>query len=1064
LSVAVQYAKRGDTRVPGKQVEQRRAAVAGFAQGQAVGGRRCTQCGSANSVRAKFCGECGAALAEQPAPVATGFGAERRQLTVMFCDLVDSTNLSTRVDPEDLARIIRAYRSLVQEEVARLGGYVARLFGDGILVYFGYPAAREDDASRAIRAALNIVRGMPMITENPDDPASRPLEAHIGIHTGLVLVEGNAEEGTLFDKSGIIGETPNLAARIESLAPANTVLVSAATQALTARFFQYQLFGEVQLRGFRHPVRVFQPLAEWDWRRALQGGDATPLVGRERELAMLEEGWQRAMSGSGRAVAISGDPGIGKTRLASWLAARVRDSGGVCFQLFCDPDAEGSAFRPVIEAITRYLSLARRPGPRGLKLVSRLIAAAGVPPHRSLPVLSDWLSLGPDPAGAAGRMMPEARRRRLLSMMVDWLSHLSDSRPVLLVVENLHWADASTQEWLDELVQTMSGMRLLLVATYRPGFVPVWYPQPEVIDLPVDRLSAAEVETMLDRLCADHPLLAETRAQVVAKCDGVPMFVEELIKMLAEHPDIEPAEQEVPTALRDMLAARLDRLGPTREVARAASVIGRQFSYNLLRSLLPSGPQELEHGLSHLVEADIIRPTGAGLDATFAFKHALLQDAAYGSLLRPERRAYHRRLMQAYRTQYARLVETEPEIIARHASAAALYDQALPYWWNAGQRARSRSAYREALGHFRRGLADAERVAPGGDATEIIRFCAAIATTAMAAEGFAAPEVERMSTRARALISSGTEIALTSAVLGGLNSYYQVRGPLRLAAEICQRQIDLAAGTGDPAQILGAQRRMGWCQFCRGDMRTGRRLLRSALVYYRTQPVPAAGRLTETDTGVVGLVNLGWVECFLGDLDGGEALCAESRERARILGRLPMDSAYALCMSAAAAQLRGDVAQVLAQSAEALEIATTNALPYWQAWAGVLHGWAMSHATPAPGLARIEDGIAAYRATGARLFVPYSLALAAETCLRLGTLPRGLALVEQGLAEAEEIDAHFIDAELLRLRAELLRRAGSGKEAVAALGDAAALAASQGAVLFQQRAERLLGDITQDCV
>lgn len=1026
--------------------------------------RRCTNCGSESPARAKFCGECGQPLPELPTPPPPppGFGAERRQLTVMFCDLVGSTTLSTLIDPEDLGRIIRAYRSLVQEEVARLGGYVARLFGDGILVYFGYPTAREDDASRAVRAALNILRGMPMLTENPDDATSRPLEAHIGIHTGLVLVEGNPEDGTLFDKSGVIGETPNLAARIESLAPPNTVLVSAATQALTAKFFQYQFWGDVELKGFSQKLRIFQPLAEWDWRRALHSGDATPMVGREHELAVLEEAWQRAMSGAGRAVAVSGDPGIGKSRIAGWLARRVQDSGGICLQLFCDPDAEGTAFRPVTEAISRYLSLARRPGRRGLKLLARLIADAGLRPERFVPVLGEWLSLGADGAGPAERLLPEARRRRLLTLMVDWLSHVAAHRPVLIIVENIHWADASTQEWLDELVGVVGDMRLMLMATYRPGFVPAWFPQPEVIDLPLDRLSVPDIESMLDTLGAYLP--PETRAQIIRKSDGVPMFVEELVKMLAEHPDAEPAEQDVPTALRDMLAARLDRLGPIREVARAASVIGRQFSYNLLRGLLATGPRELELGLTRLVEADIIRPTGAGLDATFAFKHALLQDAAYASLLRPERRSYHRKLMHAYRTYYVRLTETEPEIIARHASAAGMHAEALEYWWSAGQRARSRSAYREALGHFRRGLADAERIGDAGTTSEVIRFCAAIATTAMAAEGFAAPEVERMCSRARALISSRTEVALTSAVLGGLNSYYQVRGPLRLAQEMCQRQIDLADAVGDPAQIMAAQRRLGWCLFCRGDIRTGRRLLRSALVQYRVHAAPGEGRLTETDTGVVGLVNLGWVECFNGEQDAGDALCAESLDRARTLGRLPMDMAYALCMSAAAAQLRGDAAEVLSLSGEALEVATTNALPYWQAWAAVLHGWAISHAEPAAGLERISDGIAAYRATGARLFVPYSLALSAEACLRMGDVAEGLALVAEGLAEAAEIDAHFVDAELLRLRARFELLDGQPGAAAETLCKAASIAESQGAAALQRRAEAELAAIEHDCV
>ena len=687
-----------------------------------------------------------------------------------------------------------------------------------------------------------------------------------------------------------------------------------------------------------------------------------------------------------------------------------------------------------------------------------------MPADEFVPMLAGLLSLVRDERPSPEKQISEIRRRRLLALMVAWLSHKARKRPLLLIVENIHWADPSTLEWLHELAKIADALRLMLVVTYRPEFVPPWYNLVRTMGLQLDRLAVSELEQMLDALTPEHTLDPKTRRLLIQRCDGVPLFLEELVKTLSEESS-EIFEPGVPISLRDMLAARLDRLGAFKEIARSASVIGRQFSYNLLRMLLDARPRDLERGLELLVDADIIRPIGSGLNATFAFKHALLQDAAYSSLLRSERRTYHRKLANAYRKHYAWLTEIEPEIVARHASAGGLYGDALNYWWSAGSRARARSAYNEALGHFRRGLADAELTSEFGDTNpaagteQLIRFCAAIAATAIAAEGFAAPEVERMSRRALELISNETETETTTAALGGLISYYQVRGPLHEAQKLCERQLKLADGNADSPQAVGAQRRMGWCQFCRGEVGLGQQRLHAAVLQYQSLSVSDSGRLAETDTGVVGLVNLGWAECFVGNTDSAIRWCAESLTRARTLGGLAMDLAYALSMSAAAAQQRGDVAEAFDLASGALDLATRNELPYWQAWATVLRGWAMSHDNLEHGLAQIKLGIAAYRSTGARLFVPHSLALAAETCLRLGAAEDGLSLVREGLAIAAEIDVHFVDVELLRLRGLFEWQQRSPVVAMTTLQEAIVLAERQGALGVRERVERDIEDL-----
>jgi class 3 adenylate cyclase len=995
----------------------------------------CPACGHFAGPRAKFCSECGLALHAlaplSPAPTRRVRGlpplnrAERRQLTVMFCDLVGSTELSTRMDPEDLSELLGRYRALVEGEVERLGGTTDRFLGDGVMVYFGYPLAREDDAVRAVRAALGIVRGMETLRASPGAGPSQALQVHIGIHTGMVLIDR-----TPGGAGDIIGETPNLASKVESLAPPDTVLVSSATHALTAELFDFAPWGPLELKGFSPSLHLHRLIGERDWRREVGLGRSPgkQLFGRATETKTLDRLWREVQGdgsaregvgragGSGRVAAIVGEPGIGKTRLTQWIADRAEASGGLVLKFFCAEEATDTAFWPISEAVARLLRLTGQSQATQFHRLARAATRAGLPADPFVGALSDLLSLDPSALEACGRqcgplhhdeksnsLSPEGRRQRLVDMLLAWVAALAAEAPLLVVVENIHWADPSSRVLLAELAKRARTQRLLLLATARPTAEKPLAELPSVERIALERLPSGDLEAMLTALWREAILPGDMQRLLLDKCDGVPLFLEQLVKTVAERASRGGSAvlPDVPTSLRDMLASRLDRLGSARLIALAASVIGRQFPARLLRALLPRRGHEIDAGLAALAAADIIVPAGAPGEAMFRFRHALLRDAAYDSLLRSERAKFHRTLARAYRKHYAPLVEAQPELVARHASAAGDIADALEFWWKAGLRARARSANREATAHFRAGIADAERIEDLAERKQqTVRFTMATSRAAFAAEGFASPEVERLNSRALALVEEISDAESLPAVLGAMFSFYQVRGPLGRAHESAHRLLALDSVRTDPAKIARGKRRVGWNAFCRGEIRAGAALLSEALTLAQRHATREEAGLAESDVAVIGLANLGWALSFTGDHHSASARCAEALSLARRrhaergshtrdVGNLPGDIAYALCMSAAVAKQAQDPAHVVKLAGEAREFAGAHDLPYWLAWATVLLGWGIAHQDADRGTALLQEGIDAYKATGARLFVPYNLALLAEACMAYGRASEG---------------------------------------------------------------------------
>jgi class 3 adenylate cyclase len=776
---------------------------------------RCPSCGGENLPQAKFCAACGTALSGggKPAPAQRGKGkggqtpkrvprpkgrptptkpqvaapeAERRHLTVMFCDLVDSTALSAQLDPEEWREVVRAYQATCAAVIRRFEGQIAQYLGDGLLVYFGYPVAHEDDAQRAVRAGLGIVAELQALNAR----RAHPLQVRIGIHTGLVVV---GEIGDTSRREQLaLGETPNIAARLQALAAPDTVVISAATQRLVEGFFTCEALGSPTLKGLAQPLAVYRVLGESGtqsrFELAVTSG-LTPLVGREHEVGLLVERWERARQGEGQVVLLSGEPGIGKSRLVQVLKERAAQEGATRIEFRCSPFYQHTAWYPVIEHLQRLLQFQRDDLPQTkLEKLAKALTQYRFPRADTVPLLAPLLSL-PHPDGLPPlNLRPQRQKQKTQEALMAWLVEEAERQPVYSPWEDLHWADPSTLELLQLLMEQVPTVRLYLLLTSRPEFPPPWGPRSHLSQLTLSRLGRSQVKEMVEKVTGGKALPAQVVQQVVAKTDGVPLFVEELTKMVLESGLVREADGRyeltgplpplaIPATLQDSLMARLDRLAPVREVAQVAAVLGREFSYELLQSVSPLDEASLQQALAKLVEAEVLYQRGLPPQARYVFKHALIQDAAYHSLLKSKRQQYHQQIAQVLEERFAETTEAQPELLAHHYTEAGLIEQAIPYWQQAGQRAVARSANIEAVAHLTKGLAllktlpgTPERIA------QELTLQLAVGTPLMVIKGWAAPEVGHVYARARAVQADGRNPATFPGALRTVDVLSGARG------------------------------------------------------------------------------------------------------------------------------------------------------------------------------------------------------------------------------------------------------------------------------------------------
>jgi class 3 adenylate cyclase len=829
--------------------------------------------------------------------------AERRQLTVLFCDLVDSTALASQLDPEDLRAVVRAYQETCAKVIARFDGYIAQYLGDGLLVYFGYPQAHEDDAQRAVRAGLGIIAALGQLNTRLGPERGVQLAVRLGIHTGLVVV-GDVGGGTRQEQLAL-GETPNLAARLQGMAAPNTVVISAATLQLLGSFFACQSLGTQSLKGLAQPIEVYQVLHERMARSRLEAVGSvglTPLIGREEEVALLRARWAQVKDGFGQVVLLSGESGIGKSRLVQVLKEHVAaEPQAWLTPCQCSPYHQNTALYPMIELLERVALRFERDETPQQKLgkLEGFLVQYGLPLAEAVPLFAAFLSfpLGTDYAPLT--MSPEQQKQRTLQTLLTILLRIAVQQPVLFVMEDLHWVDPTTLEFLSLLVDQGPTARILALCTFRPDFSPPWTGRAHLTQVTLNRLPRQQATEMTGRVAHGKALPPEVLEQVVAKTDGVPLFVEELTKMVLESGLLQEHEERyeltgplpplaIPTTLHDSLMARLDRLATVKALAQLGATLGREFPYALLQAVSPWDERTLQQGLHQLVAAEFLYQQGLPPQATYRFKHALIQDAAYQSLLRSTRQQYHQRIAQVLESQFPETAEAQPELLAHHYTEAGCVEQAIPYWQQAGQRAIQRSANVEAVNHLTRGLALLTLLPDTPERTQReLAFHLSLGAQLTVTKGYAAPEVEQAYARARALCQQGGETPQLGFVLWGLYRFYFMRAEHRTAQELAAQLLSLAQHDRAPALLLAAHAALGTALWVQGHLLAAREHLVPEVPGVEAQQRRVLAFHYGVDPGVLRLLYTAIDLWFLGYADAAlqqlQAMSTLTQELAHLL-------------------------------------------------------------------------------------------------------------------------------------------------------------------------------------
>ncbi len=1020
---------------------------------------------------------CGAALRTDAgasyAPVGdhAETSAERRQITVMFCDLVDSTALSARLDPEDLRGVLGRYQSACVEVVQRFDGHVAQYLGDGVLVYFGYPHAHEDDAERAIRAGLAIVHAVERSSIEVGKGDRIELSVRIGIHTGPVVV-GTVGAGA-WREDLALGETPNVAARAQSSARPGTVVVTAATHRLVTGRFVSRTLRPRMLKGLSSPVTLYEVLSEGALSGRVDIGATTgltPLVGREAELQQLLEIWRTASEGAGRVVVVRGEAGIGKSRLLHALKQRSAGWHNVRLEARCSPYYVHTPLHPVVDLMTRALASSPHddPATRREELAKTLVPFQADIPD-ALPLLAALLSIPAQADDPLLAMSPERQRERTLDALVRLLIAMTRTGPVMFVVEDLHWVDPTTVELLRRIIERAPSSRLLVILTARPTFEVPWNGLPHVCVLDLAHLAPHDTLEMVTRIAGGKSLPVDVVRQIVDKADGVPLFAEELTKMILEsdllHEDNGVdgssgpiAALAIPSTLQDLLTARLDRLGPAKAVVQLGATIGRAFSWNVMRALSPLDDAALADALSRAADADLLQERGTP-DTTYVFKHALIQDAAYQSLLRSTRQQYHRRIADMLVERFPETAEIEPELLAHHYTSADRPDEAITYWLRAGQRASARSACAEAITHLTQGLQllAAQSPSPARLQREL-DFQTTLASVLSAVKGPAAPETGRAYDRARELCTQvGTTPKLVWA-LDGLWGFYLVRGDLRRALELGEQLLAIARQLDRPFARVVAHQTLGMTLLYSGNLSDALTHLEQGSALYDTETSRPATRRGLHDAGVTCRAFAGLALCLRGQPRLALERITATVEFAHRHSH-PYDVAYTRLAAAVTHMCRREPAHTLRESEAAIAIAREQGFPLWKTMGDILSAWAIAMQGNADeGTKRIATAVAAWKAMGADNLLPWFLALLAEAALAAGNLAEAGPAVDESLRLLDRTGERWWEAETHRVRGELLwRRAPSDpSSAEAALQCALDVARAQGAALWELRASTSL--------
>jgi class 3 adenylate cyclase/predicted ATPase len=986
--------------------------------------------------------------------------AERRQLTIMFCELVGSTPLATRLDPEDLRDVIGAYHRAVAQVIASLDGFVARYMGDGVLTYFGYPKAHEDDAERAVRAGLALVEAVPRL-----ELAAEPgLQVRIGIATGLVVV-GDLTGSDEAQERGVVGETPNLAARLQTLAQPGTVVIASSTRRLTGGHFDYRELGGVALKGFDEPVSAWQVLAESAVESRFEAQHEialTPLIGREEELELLRRCWRQAEEGEGRVLLLVGEAGIGKSRLTRALLEQLASEPHLQLRYSCSPHHRNSALFPVISQLERAAGFVRDDPPERklAKLDALLIGAAAAP--EAVDLIADLLSL---PARhPAPELSPQQRKEKTLAALLAQLDGLARQQPVLMLFEDLHWIDPTSLELLTAVVDRVQHLPVLVLATARPEFTPPWPTHAHVMALSLARLSRRECVALVERITNGKVLPDQVLEQILARTDGVALFIEELTKSVIESGILvdmgdryttagSSPSLAIPTTLQDSLTARLDRLAPVKEVAQIAACIGRDFDYDLLAVASGMPEDGLRSALEALRHAELVIAHGLPPER-YSFKHALVRDAAYAGLLKSRRVQLHAAIANAIERSFTHIVEAEPETLAHHLTEAGPPEKAAGYWLRAGKVAVARYANIEAIAHLRRGI-EAVGGLPDGSTKDRLELDLqlALGPCLIATQGLFSNARVANVTRARELCEQLGDAPEYPHVMFWLAMAHGWRGELPEALDGYMAVVRLAEAAGNRPAAVNAIRGVGVVLLLMGRLVEARRMIERSLAQFDAcdGAESLATRASGWDAVVAGMTWMGWTLWALGYPDMARARMGAALQRAGAIGHPHSDAYASYYVSVLHAFCREPaVAHTLAE--RCLALSEEHGFGVWRNLARAVRGICTNQLDPsADSLATVSSELAEFVGTGHQFAITAPYALLSQALLAKHQLAPARELISKGLATAEQNSERIFEAEFLRLKARaLVLDGGPG-----ALSDAQKLLEGSLAVAQSQQARSL---------
>jgi class 3 adenylate cyclase/predicted ATPase len=1041
----------------------------------------CAHCGSDNGAGGAFCRQCGEPLdttsrsagpihlagASYPSP-----DAERRQITIMFCDLVGSTALAQRLDPEELRDLMQAYQRVCGAVVARYEGHVAQYLGDAVMVYFGWPQAHEDDAQRSVRAGLEILDAIKVVRP------LEPLQVRIGVATGPVVI-GETGAGDAAAPKVAVGEAPNLASRVQGLAGMNEIVIASTTHELAGGSFEYEYLGEHVLKGMHEPVRAWRVLgrsrAEGPF-EAAHGVALTPLVGRETEIAMLLDIWAQAKRGEGRVVQVCGEPGIGKSRLTQELCTLIAEQPHLRLHYQCWHYYTNSAFYPVITQIERAAGFDRSDAPAAkLDKLEAALAPLGSLGARVAPLYAALLSLPLDrypPLTLSARKQKEETIKALTEVVIA----LSASKPVLIIFEDAHWLDPTTLEALSAVVDGTREARVLLLVTYRPEFEPPWVGRNHVAVLSLNRLTRRQSAQLIETVTEGKALPNEIVEQIVAKTDGVPLFVEEVTKNVLESdllmneadryvPKGRLSGLEIPATLKDSLTARLGQLGATKKLAQIGAVFGRQFRHEMVAPLSGLVSGELARSLRQLVRSGLVWQRGVSPDAIYTFRHALVQEAAYESLLKSERQVLHRRAGEILSERFPETAESEPELLAYHYAAGNVNEKAAQYWLKAGQKAWQRSAVKEAIAHLTHGLESVEMIADAARRESLeLRLQSVLGVVYFAAISYASPEAQAAFLRAYELCQRMRDPELQVPVLYGIGAFQIMKGDIKAGHDVFEKLMAVAKAFNQPRFLLYTHSMLAWSNYNRANYARAIEHADQVLALYDAE-AQGDPRLSAADPKVIS-------ECFratalwsLGFPDQASATGEALLEHARALGD-PYTLAYTLNFAAVwVPELRGEYQRVFDRAAEGIELARKLGYPFMEMFGTLERAWAMSQSRdPFEALAVQDEALEKYRAHGVRFHYPHLLARRASLLIRVGRVDSAQATAAEALTHLEQSGERSIEVEVHQTRGDALRAGGMHRwaEAEACYSRAIEVAREQKAKSWELRAATSLARLWQD--